>query len=375
MRDASRTERGSGRRWAAALALGVTLPVFAAASGLEGRAVRTVRVSRALAEPRELLPLGDYTHAAAGFAMPRRVGPFERADMVQYDQAGYDVSARYVAVVGEKRLPIVVTVYVYPRRRGQELDSYFDALLDNLGRYHGGARPEFRKSILLAGRFVGRYAFFGYAEPWGGVSSDVPLRSYVVLYPWRGWWVKWRATTPAPIDDERMRAIVELTETLLPPAEADEAGEPDGEAAETDLEPRLASRLADEQQVGRLHSHAERPDRGAAGLRPDPDLAALLGPRGGERAQAVVGSRDHERRRAVVGEREPLARAARERRAFGCRAVHVALGPVLFEDVHPLRVEQRPRCAHARPGRAESSAVRMRTTCCAVNRNIAASST
>jgi hypothetical protein len=29
--------------------------------------------------------------------------------------------------------------------------------------------------------------------------------------------VKWRVTTPAPVDAERMGAIVRLTETLLPP--------------------------------------------------------------------------------------------------------------------------------------------------------------
>jgi hypothetical protein len=48
-----------------------------------------------------------------------------------------------------------------------------------------------------------------------------PLRSYVVVYGWRSWWVKWRVTTPAPVDAERMKAIVELTETLLPPDDDD----------------------------------------------------------------------------------------------------------------------------------------------------------
>ena len=39
--------------------------------------------------------------------------------------------------------------------------------------------------------------------------------------------MKWRVTTPAPVTDERMREIVELTETLLPP---DESTDPDGES-------------------------------------------------------------------------------------------------------------------------------------------------
>jgi hypothetical protein len=69
---------------------------------------------------------------------------------------------------------------------------------------------------------VGRYAIFGYKEPWGGLKESIPLRSYVVLYQWKGSWVKWRVTTPAPVSPERMRAIVELTETLAPPH--DEAG-------------------------------------------------------------------------------------------------------------------------------------------------------
>ena len=74
-------------------------------------------------------------------------------------------------------------------------------------------------------------AIFGYAEPWGGLKQAVPLRSYLVLYAWNGWWVKWRATTPAPIDDERMQAIVDLTETVLPPDVGTDGVGPVAEAA------------------------------------------------------------------------------------------------------------------------------------------------
>ena len=100
----------------------------------------------------------------------------------------------------------------------EDLDTHFDKVVRDIGRSHGGAEPEYRSNILLGPRqFAGRCAVFGYEEPWGGVAEDVPLRSYLVLYRWNGWWVKWRVTTPAPVSPERMRAIVELTESVLPP--------------------------------------------------------------------------------------------------------------------------------------------------------------
>lgn len=67
------------------------------------------------------------------------------------------------------------------------------------------------------GRFVGRYSAFGFEEPFFGVK--LPLRSYLMLYRWKDWWVKWRVTTPAPADGEPIRAMVQLTETVVPPPE------------------------------------------------------------------------------------------------------------------------------------------------------------
>lgn len=322
-------------------------------------------------------PTGDFAHPS-GFRMPVQAGPFVRTALTQYDAAGQDVSAGYNVIVGSERpLPIVATLYVYPRRGNRDLDAYFDQLLSDIGGRHGGARPEFRKNIVLRSGHVGRYAIFGYAEPWGGLREPIPLRSYLVVYPWGSWWVKWRATTPAPIDDERMKAIVELTETLLPPEVAPEAPT---EARESDFEPRLALARSHEEQVGRLDVHAERPDRGAGRVRRHSDLAGFVGPVRGDRVQPVVGPRQHEPRRAVVAEGEPLTWPAGQRQPVGCGTIDGAFRPVLLEDVHPLRLEERAlegwtRRAHARSGRAESSAVRIRTTCCAVNRNIAASST
>ena len=44
--------------------------------------------------------------------------------------------------------------------------------------------------------------------------------------------MKWRVTTPAPVSPERMQAIVELTETLVPPP--DGAGTPSPSPSETE---------------------------------------------------------------------------------------------------------------------------------------------
>ena len=219
---------GSARRWAGALLFGAILSVLGAA--LAGLSI--LASSRAPAsvgrDPIELHPNGDFAHPA-GFVMPEKAGPFEREKVFQYDKAGRDLSAGYNTLVGkETPLPIVVTLYVYPASPIQDLDAKFDTVIREIGRSHGGATPELRKNVQLGPKhFAARYAVFGYAEPWGGATEGVPLRSYLVLYRWSGWWVKWRATTPGPVDPERMRAIVDLTESVLPPeVEPDEPGEP-----------------------------------------------------------------------------------------------------------------------------------------------------
>jgi hypothetical protein len=210
------TRAGRARRWAGILGLGGALAVLAALLvGLSLRASSRSVSKRALDEPVELHPAADFTHPA-GFPMPERVGPFQRVAVTQYDAAGTDISAGYNRVLDGEARPVYATVYVYPAGGG-DLDRYFDQLLRDLGATHGGATPEFRKNILLAGRHVGRYAVFGYRDSFPGTTVKMPLRSYVVVYGWEGWWVKWRVTTPAPVTGEQMREIVELTESLLPP--------------------------------------------------------------------------------------------------------------------------------------------------------------
>jgi hypothetical protein len=170
-------------------------------------------------EPRELEPQGDFVHPTAGFVLPETVGEFRRVAVTQFDEGATDISAGYVrAAEGGKVWPINATVYVYPVREPRDIDEYFTKLLADIGRQHGGAEPDFRQHATLSqGRFVGRYAGFGFEEPFFGVK--LPLRSYLLLYHWKDWWVKWRVTTPAPRDDEPIRAMVTLTETLVPPSD------------------------------------------------------------------------------------------------------------------------------------------------------------
>ena len=217
MHDASKAEAVRRRRWATALVLGTALPVVAGTTGLGARATPLLPAHTTRAQPRTLRIEGDFAHPS-GFALPERVGPFERVEVTQFDEAGWNLAAGYNALLGEKTpLPVVATLYVYPRRSGQDLDAYFERLLSDIGGQHGAARPDFQKSIELGAGLNGRFAVLGYAEPWSGATRDVPLRSYLVLYPWKTWWVKWRVTTPAPIDALRMQAIVDLTKRLLPP--------------------------------------------------------------------------------------------------------------------------------------------------------------
>jgi len=176
-------------------------------------------------EPRELDPQGDFVHPSAGFVLPQTVGEFRRVAVTQYDQESRNISAGYLrAVEGGSVWPINATVYVYPVRGSGDIDEYFTSLLADIGRQHRGATPDFRQHATLSqGRFVGRYAALGYEEPFFGVK--LPLRSYLVLYRWKDWWVKWRVTTPAPRDGEPIRTMEQLTETVVPPSDDRVAGQ------------------------------------------------------------------------------------------------------------------------------------------------------
>jgi hypothetical protein len=206
-------------RWAGAIVVQAILAAGAGAVVWPVLASRQHPTSTPLDEPRELHPAGAFAHADTGFPMPESAGPFARVAVTQFDAEGRHVSAGYNGLVGEELpLPVVSTVFVYPAPPGADLDAAFDELLTDIGSVHGGAVPLFRKNVVLGERrIVARYAAFGYEEPWAGIAEPVGLRSYVVFYRWGEYWVKWRTTTPGPIDPERMKAIVALTESLVPP--------------------------------------------------------------------------------------------------------------------------------------------------------------
>lgn len=210
------------RRWAGAI---VVQAVLVGGAGvvvsLPALGSRQQPASTPLDEPRKLHPAGAFAHADTGFPMPESAGPFVRVAVTQFDAEGRHLSAGYNALVGEELpVPVVSTVFVYPAPPGADLDAAFDAVLDEIGSVHDEALPLFKKKVVIADRrIVARYAAFGYQEPWGGSTEPVGLRSYVLFYRWRGYWVKWRTTTPGPVDPVRMKAIVALTESLVPPEE------------------------------------------------------------------------------------------------------------------------------------------------------------
>lgn len=209
------TARGRLRAVAAALLSPLTLGAGAAL--LTGVITgRTTSAREQGYEPRELAPHGDFVHPTAGFVLPERAGDFRRVAVTQFDEGATNIAAGYLrAAEGGAVWPISATVYVYPVRGSGDIDEYFTRLLADIGRQHGGVAPDFRQhATLCGGRFVGRYAAFGLEEPFFGVKR--PLRSFLVLYRWRDWWVKWRVTTPAPADGEPVSAMVKLTETVVP---------------------------------------------------------------------------------------------------------------------------------------------------------------
>jgi len=65
-----------------------------------------------LRQPAKISVSGPYRHKLTGFIYPATLGDFTRKTVVQYDEAGMDVSASYLATLPSGK--VVASVYVYP---------------------------------------------------------------------------------------------------------------------------------------------------------------------------------------------------------------------------------------------------------------------
>ena len=114
----------------------------------------------------------------------------------------------------------------------------------------------------------------------------------------------------------------------------------------------------------------------AAGAGTDNNGAVLVPPRRWLLDIAVVGSLNEYHRRSIGGELQPLPRPTRQGQFRPARTIHGAIGRVFLVGMHPPCRDESRGIGHSyiKPLRSVSSDVRMRSTCCAVNMNMPASS-
>ena len=163
-------------------------------------------------EPRRIEARGEFVHPTAGVRFPEEVRGFVRTAITQFDDEGRDVAATYELKGSSRRF--WATLYVYPVGSGaRDLRDKFagarGAVLEGEG-VRLTSEGDFRAGEGLPGR----YAAFAIRQPTpGGV---VLLHSYLVLFSWRDWWVKWRISFSATDDPEHIQSAMSLIQALTP---------------------------------------------------------------------------------------------------------------------------------------------------------------
>jgi hypothetical protein len=163
---------------------------------------------RLCADAKELLAIGTYVHEPTKRRFREEVGEVRRAKVLQYDQAGRDIS------VGDNlekpgRL-IAATMYVYPLR-----SEGFAAELREVEHAHANFQLAFERDVVLkrGTRSHGcRMAGMSYEERFAGKYGLVA--SYLLICDAPVWRVKWRFTHLPSGDNGLPEVMKELAATL-----------------------------------------------------------------------------------------------------------------------------------------------------------------
>jgi hypothetical protein len=170
------------------------------------------------AQPRSINRPGTIPHAAANAYFPERVGPFERSDVVQYDETGADVSASYNLVSGNDRL--LISVYVYPAPRigaasgsGSTADvaranvcrqqmTDVGRVIETQPQYRDARRLEDGTAPAVAGLGPGLNlrTVHSFTGPFSGREQEVRSETDLYCYVAGRWLVKYRASSNAGFD-------------------------------------------------------------------------------------------------------------------------------------------------------------------------------
>jgi hypothetical protein len=173
----------------------------------------------AAAQPRDIGRPGTVAHRAAGAHFPERIGELERQSVVQYDEAGTDISAMYELHRGGDHLRL--SVYVYPAAVAgadaaranlcrTELDMV-GQIIENQPQYRGARRIEDGAAPAVEGvdRALSLRTVHSFTSAFFGPEQE--LRSLTDLYCYVGgrWQVKYRATfTPGFDATEAIEQVI-----------------------------------------------------------------------------------------------------------------------------------------------------------------------
>jgi hypothetical protein len=162
--------------------------------------------STSRAAPFEKLPGDRIRHTTSGFVFPNHIGPFERAQTQQYNQAGSDVSAAYNAGV-----LIAATVYVYPAPRQEGADvlarEYASKRAEVLHGHQGvTVLPERPVSVSQSGKkYSGKRAYFSYRDVFAGTPQNV--KSQLLVFRDGPAFIEYRFTYPIAHADKAEEEI------------------------------------------------------------------------------------------------------------------------------------------------------------------------
>jgi hypothetical protein len=176
--------------------------------------------------PRRIEESGPYSHVVTELGFPERVGVFRRTHVTEYDPDGYNASGHYQS---PRTLLITATVYHYPANQtasppaGDEFNNHFRQVVSEIDQATpGGRRLETESVTYNVNSFslTGLHTAYEY-DRFHGYNSEV--KTHIYLFILDGWYLKFRFTHPADIDEGATAEEVKMIEAMswpIPPAAA-----------------------------------------------------------------------------------------------------------------------------------------------------------
>src|SRR5437867_5637847 len=163
--------------------------------------VSLASVSDLDAAARQIEANGTYVHEPSQRRFPEQVGEFRREKVLQYDEAGRDISVGYNLETADRL--IAATMYVYPLA-GQT----FGDELSEVQRAHANTQVAFEQQLTLdrepkhqACRMAGLSYEETFAHRYG------PVTSYLLVCDDPPWRLKWRFTH-LPTSDKNINQVM-----------------------------------------------------------------------------------------------------------------------------------------------------------------------